>query len=751
MAVSGDLSLATKVKEVEARIRCPEEMLGNTLMMPFTPACSAQRKIMFAQHLNQHLNLIHGEVPLVCTGFEDEFAKYSSSYHVAEHEYTLIKKIQKFSKYPGRHYYAILLNTDTGELSVIERVEYAHTTEAFGFLYNNDGIDSYDEGNIIPEGTILEKSAAYDEFGGHCDGVNLLSTYLAIDDTMEDSILISESAAKKLVSPSIKTVSIIINDNDMLLDLYGDGSTYKTFPDIGEHVKDGIICAIRREKKEESLYTQARTRLQEILMSDDKITMDGTLIDINVYCNNPDTLQQSYYNGQIREYYNDNIRFSREVVAIVDQYPTNPKSIELQQLYKQAQRLLAGDGYIKDKPFSSICIDLTTYEENVFSVGDKLSNRYGGKGVVSKILPDDEMPILDNGERIELIFNSSTCVNRLNPSQLFEMSLTHIGNRIIDFIKTNVLDVNEQIELYEHYVKAVNPELGAYVSNFLEAMEECDAIEFIGSILNDKGIRLSMNPISNSLTIDDIAALYEEFPWVKQYTLMVPIEDSNGNVRFVNSRRPIVAGRQYIYRLKQYAEEKFSVTSLSATNIKNENSRSKANKTYRCLYTKTPIRFGEMESGDMMHLGAEYVVINLMLYSTSPNARRLTESLLTGDAFNIDIRLDSNSKSRNVEILNTQLKTMGLRLVFIKRRKKLIHPFIRNPFIHLYADDKPPAYAVNPFIHHHPDEVVPKDYYEKMWKQEHMAPIHPFIRNPFIHLIYEDEKKAIATSDKPKD
>ena len=74
MALS-DLSLSTRIKEAEERIQVPEEMLGNTLMMPFTPACSAQRKIMFAQHLNQHLNLIHGEVPLVCTGYEDEFAK----------------------------------------------------------------------------------------------------------------------------------------------------------------------------------------------------------------------------------------------------------------------------------------------------------------------------------------------------------------------------------------------------------------------------------------------------------------------------------------------------------------------------------------------------------------------------------------------------------------------------------------------------------------------------------------------------
>ena len=70
------------------------------------------------------------------------------------------------------------------------------------------------------------------------------------------------------------------------------------------------------------------------------------------------------------------------------------------------------------------------------------------------------------------------------------------------------------------------------------------------------------------------------------------MEDSNGNIRYVETRRPVPVGKIYNYRLKQYAEEKFSVTSLSATNLKNLNTRSKANKIYESKYTKTPIMFG---------------------------------------------------------------------------------------------------------------------------------------------------------------
>ena len=45
--------------------------------------------------------------------------------------------------------------------------------------------------------------------------------------------------------------------------------------------------------------------------------------------------------------------------------------------------------------------------------------------------------------------------------------------------------------------------------------------------------------------------------------------------------------------------------------------------------------------------------------------------MYTGDTFNIDIKLDSNSKNRSAEIANTYLKTIGRRLKFIKRRKKI--------------------------------------------------------------------------------
>lgn len=123
--------------------------------------------------------------------------------------------------------------------------------------------------------------------------------------------------------------------------------------------------------------------------------------------------------------------------------------------------------------------------------------------------------------------------------------------------------------------------------------------------------------------------------------------------------------------VKQVAEEKFSATSLSSTNIRNENTKSRVKKDFRELYPNTPIRFGNMETNNMAHIGVDTLITNMMIHSLSPQGRRLVERMYTGDPFKIDVKLDSDSKNRSAEIANTYLKTVGRRIKFIKRRKNI--------------------------------------------------------------------------------
>lgn len=671
------------------QIENPNLMLGKGLQMPFAASNSGSRKLMFGTQLEHRLPLLKPEVPFIQTGYEMEFGKYSSSFVQTEEDLEVIGSVAKFSFAPKHHYFVFAVNNESKDIQVFERKEYKHITENYGYIFNNDKLDSLTIGDYLPTGTIIQKSMSFDEYDNRMDGCNLLTLYSACEETMEDAIIISESASKKLASPLVKKVSIVINDNDIPLNLYGNNSVYKTFPDIGEESKNSILLGLRREKKEESLFSQSYARLKELSISDERYTVSGRVVDIDVYCNAPEKLSEYQYNSQIKMYYDENIRMSSEIVLLLDPYIKNgyTMSYDLQRLYSICKGCLNGKQYFSERAFSNIVMEITLIEEIPVMRGDKLSNRYGGKGITARIKPDALMPKTAEGETVEVILNMCGVYGRENTGQLFEITVSYICKRIINYINMNVLNVGECIEMYLDLLRIVAPSMVQYIEDLFERYSDEECIDYMSLMCSgEKCMYLAIEPISENMTIDKVKQLYEKFSWAKPEYMLMPTEDSTGKIRYIPSRRPLVYGYQYIYRLKQYAEEKFSVTSLSATNTRNENSKSKSSNNYKALYSRTPIRFGDMETGNLIHLGAELVVQMLMLYSTSPHARRLTEEMLTGDAFDVDIKLDDNSKNRNVEILNVYLKTMGLKLTFNRKPKKFEYPLLIEPML---FHDKP--------------------------------------------------------------
>ena len=229
-------------------------MLGRTLMQPFKPANSGSRALMSSIHVEHLMVPSHPEVPIIQTGYETEFGECSTSFIRANGNWQVVHKINKFSFNPN-HYFLIVKNIDTGVYDVWERVTYKHNTESYGYMWNNDNLDSLSIGTIVKDGEIIKTSKGFDEYGNKMNGVNLITLYLACAQNMEDSIIISESAAQKLETNLIKNTSIMINDNDILLNLYGAGGEYKTFPDIGQRIQNGIFCGIRRLENENILYS----------------------------------------------------------------------------------------------------------------------------------------------------------------------------------------------------------------------------------------------------------------------------------------------------------------------------------------------------------------------------------------------------------------------------------------------------------------------------------------------------------------
>lgn len=696
---SSTLNLSQEVSKIEERLPSLEYTLCKGLKQPFNNTNSGSRKIMQGIQMEQTVQLLQAEVPIVSTGYENQFGEYSSNFIKADTDYRVLAKIPKFVNDPNRHYWLLLFAPERNELTCIERVEYKHITEFYGYLFNNEYIDSLSVNDLIHKDDIIKKTISYDKYNNRAEGINLATMYVACEDVKEDPIVVSESAAKRFVTPLIDKVEIKINDNDILLNLYGNETTqYKTFPDIGEEIKNSIFCAVRRElKEEEALFSQSWERLKNIMMNDKKYIVEGTVIDIDVYCNNPEKLEGSMYNNQIKKYYDQTLIFAQNLVDAVNYIIHNEDgslkdiniSYDLQKMYSNCNKVLAGIQYISDKVFNNIVINVYIQQNKPLHPGDKITDRYGGKGVISRIRPDNLMPhYWKNGKwvPIDIMYSMCTCINRLNAGQLFETSITYIGWKLLEYIRAGIdqqkLNYDQAFKLIYDYIYMLNPEQATFLLEQFSFTYDHTQADFednefnrnmyIENMLHEGYILVSLAPISTMMDIDKLKAIYDHFPFIPKHCVVsAPIKDSNDNWRMVPTRRQLVIGYKYIYRLKQLAEEKFSVVSLASTNIRNENSKSRISKMHNAKFASTPVRiFGEMESSTMMaHLGVERFYEQFVLYSSSPAARRSHSKLLTGDPFEFNVRLDPEAVSQSADINSAYLKTLGVQLRFIKLAK----------------------------------------------------------------------------------
>ena len=418
MAINSNLTLLEKLNDIQNSIDSMEQILGKGLDQPYNCSNSGARKILYSTQ-KDHIVPIEGAEPAYNqTGYENRFGDLSSSIIQSYTDLKVVAIIPKFSFAPNHHYFMIFKDMNSNSYNVIERISYVHTTECYGYLYNNTFLDSLKIGDIIPAGSILRKSKSYDEYNNRQDGANLIAAYISTEKNKEDSVLIADEACEKLATSHIRKVVVIFNNNDIPLDLY-DGqnaqevldklpeeitnddidiesiitvnnngnniesiysinNSYKSFPDIGEDIKDGILVSVRRENKEQFLFTQSYDRLSKIMMSDDKFTTKGKVVDINIYANDKELLN-TFYNTQLKKYDDELFRFSADVVnttAKIKEIDPNAKfEYDLEKLEFNSKRVIRQDQYVKDKDgkiFGNTIMEFIIVDKEPADVGETL-------------------------------------------------------------------------------------------------------------------------------------------------------------------------------------------------------------------------------------------------------------------------------------------------------------------------------------------------------------------------------------------
>lgn len=271
-------------------------------------------------------------------------------------------------------------------------------------------------------------------------GVNSTAIYMNyLGYTHEDGIVISQSYADRLTHYSII---------DVVKELYPD-DIIKYIKKIGSKVtnKDILVnnqTRLRVSSTIKDTYTGASGLLQGMGISFNQSNLvvpnnvdEGYVIDVKIEID-PDKKLTSEYSNKI-----------------IDEYLSGDKLDEYKDIPDKFKSLKANSVDIREKVSGYISFKILRV--NKAKIGDKLCNRYGSKGIVSLVLPDSCMPMIEksDGTRIpsEILLNPAAVISRKNISQLYECALSkcifEIYKRVSKYIESNnIPEAKEFLKTY---------------------------------------------------------------------------------------------------------------------------------------------------------------------------------------------------------------------------------------------------------------------------------------------------------------
>lgn len=651
-------------------LRADEELKGSLSLLGMTaltqPAYNnSMRGTMFCSHLKQFVNLKNPDFPGFFTNAENVVGNHSTGYKKAKHDTTVYKKIAKYGDIIDTPYMYVLFVYDKKkkQYDVWYRKDTENLTEMFGYEYDNHEIDSLEEGSFVPKGTVIFKSRSYDDTMNYRYGQNVLMMYTLDPYTSEDACVVSESLAARMTSVEINTVSIGINQNDYLLNLYGNKKNYKPFPDLGEYAY-GEVAAKRTLFTNQLLTDFKDSALNRIQDSDICFYKTGKVVDIDIYCNNPD-LEDSPFNEQIKKYLDSQTQYYREIRDTCEEIMKSGEKYthDLDYLYKRACAFLDNNAKWKDDTvFSNLLIEITVKTDIPLQIGQKLSGRYGNKSVISQIRPDNEMPYYydANGNKVvvDLLFNVLAIINRTTAFPMYEITINYICNKFREKIAA-AKTLKEKEKLLFGIIEDFNEIQASSMKEIYNKLDTDEKKRYIQDVVDDR-IYIHQQPMWETKPIFfRLLDIYNKYDFLTPYDMY--ISKWGREIKLLN---PSFIGEMYIIKLKQTSRKGFSVRGTGSINGKGLPERSYKNKSFTERTSSTPIRFGEFETLNFsIGIIPEDIQLFHLMYRTSSKGRReLAEQLLRNkDEFEIS----DTYTSRVAEIFAVILKSLGLKLEFI--------------------------------------------------------------------------------------
>ncbi len=353
-----------------------------TAMIPFLNHDEANRALMASNMQRQATPCIIPEVPLVATGMEADALRDTGRLLIADEEGTVTHADGV----------KIVVKNNKGKEKTHKLVQFSRTNGFTAFHQR----PSVNVGDKVKVGDVLADTSA-SENGQTAIGQNMLVAFMSWSGSnYEDAIILSERVVKNSKFTSIHIEEFVINVRDTKL---GPEITTCDIPNIGESklknlAEDGIV------------QVGSEVRPGDILVG--KVTPKG-----ETQLTPEERLLRSLFGEKAHDVKDTSKRMEGGKRGRVIRV----------QIFSREKGDKLESGIIKR-------IHVEVAQLRNVSVGDKLAGRHGNKGVISKILPEEDMPYMKDGTPIDVILTPLGVPSRMNLGQILELHLGLAANTL---------------------------------------------------------------------------------------------------------------------------------------------------------------------------------------------------------------------------------------------------------------------------------------------------------------------------------
>jgi len=542
-------------------------LLGVLALGSFVRCDSASRLAMYCSHIGQSLVVEGATIKRQFTGVEREYGKNVHDIRMPC-DAIIIKVVRKYPKNLDENQVGenpltaiVYENAETREIGVLylPRHHCIHQYFGFNYVYNPEVIRELVPGRAIAKDTVIATSPSITPSGDYKFGLEAQVALMSLPAVIEDGVIVSESFCKRMTTKGYGIRTVSLGKAGIPVNVHGDKKRYKIFPDIGERVDaSGLLFATRSHDSETALCLMSRKALNRVDFFDKTVyaVPHAKIIDIIVYKGNRDrSILPNGVDEQCRHYYRRSLAFHKAIVEEYNRLKADGGvaiTPEFDQLVVNSLAIIAnstGNNSVTPTygraPIDEWMVQIVFEYDVVPTIGFKITGMHGDKGVIVKIMKDEDMPIDAAGNRAEVIMDADSTIKRMNIGRLYEIYINASGREVSRAIRKMIETRSEEgyarawDYLLDFYGTVSPPMLEATLQSGINRKMHVDNVA-------RNGVYLYV-PTDNPVDYDDVIQELEQ----KYPAIYGPVTYRGDSGRLVTTKSPFVIGGLYILLLEK--------------------------------------------------------------------------------------------------------------------------------------------------------------------------------------------------------